>query len=297
MTPLVSAALLLALASPPASAVRSMLFAPPSSEPLFLETARPKSATPQRIVTVAPSVTELLFELGAGDRVAGVSRYDDFPKQVEALPKVGGFLDPSLEAIVALAPELVIGVPNAGNRPILERIARMGIPVLVVPGNSLSDVVHAARAIAPVLGKDAKERAEKMIARIESELTVLSDRTRSSTPPKVAFVYGASPLVLAGPGSFADSMLQLVNAKNVASEGGSYPQYSLEKLIELQPEVIIDASESHESKSTPWARFAVIPAVKNKRVHSARLGDLLRPGPRIGEGLALVVKLVHPEAR
>lgn len=271
------------------------LFAPPSMQPVFLETARPKGV-PKKIVTVAPSVTELIFALGAGERIIGVSRYDDYPPSVKKLPQVGGFLDPNLEAIVALAPDLVAGVPNAGNKPILERIARLGTPVLVVPGNSLSDVVHAARALAPVLGGDAPARAEKMIASLEKELTDLSDRLKNKRPVKVAFVYGGSPLILAGPGSFADSLLVLVNAKNIAVEGGSYPQYSVEKLVELQPEVIIDASELHGMKAeAPWAHFDAIPAVKNKRVHQVPEGDLLRPGPRIAEGLRQLASLIHGE--
>jgi iron complex transport system substrate-binding protein len=276
------------------SPVKSALYAPPSFESVFLGDARVKG-TPKRIVTVAPSVTETIFGLGAGERVIGVSRYDDFPLSVKSLAKVGGFLDPNLEAIVALAPDLVVGVPNAGNRPILERIAKLGTPVLIVPGNALSDLVHAARAIAPVLGGDAGDKAEKMIAEVERDLTVLADRSRAAKkPPRVAFVYGASPLVLAGPGSFAHSILELANAKNVAIDGGAYPQYSLEKLVELGPEVIIDASELHESKaSAPWAKMAAIPAVKNQRVYSVPLGDVLRPGPRIAEGFKIIVDLLY----
>lgn len=286
-----------AIAATPGTPAERALFGTPSMEPVFLEKARlAPGAIPKRIVTVAPSVTELIYALGAGDRVVGVSRYDDYPPEVAALPKVGGFLDPNLEVIVALAPDLVVGVPNANNRPILERIARLGTPVLIVPGNAMADIVSAARALAPVLGKDAPERAQKMIDGLVDELTVLSNRVAKKKPPRVAFVYGGSPLILAGPGSFADTLLALVNAKNIAVAGGSYPQYSVEKLIEDAPEVIVDASELHGMKQeAPWSRFDAIPAVKNKRVHVVPQGDLLRPGPRIGQGLRQLVALIHQE--
>ena len=267
--------------------------APPSVEAQWLSEARPKQL--KRIVTVAPSVTELVFALGAGDRVVGVSRYDDHPESVKKLPKVGGFLDPNAEAILALTPDLVIGVPNAGNRPALQRVADLGTPVLVIPGNSFPDVFHAIRAVAPVLG--AAERGKDLEKEIIGELMALSAKASRLPPAKVVVIYGWNPLVVAGPGSFADTILAALNGKNVVMSGGDYPHWSREQLVAAQPEVIIDASEVHGALGgeKPWDRFTTIPAVKKKRVHAVALGGIFRPGPRIIEGMRLLFGLLHPE--
>jgi iron complex transport system substrate-binding protein len=265
---------------------------PPSVPPQFLSHAAEKP--PQRIVTVAPSVTELVFALGAGDRIVGVSRYDDHPASVRALPKVGGFLDPNPEAILALRPDLVVGVPNAGNRPALDRIAKLGVSVLVVPGNSLADVFHATRALAPVLGGDAQAKAENLEHDMKKELEALARAIAAAEAPRVAWVYGRSPLILAGPNSFADAILTMLNAKNIVTSGPAYPQYSIEKLVLDRPDVILDASEEHDDGAAPWLRFSTIPAVKNHRVFALQLDEILRPGPRLVDGMKKVAKLLHP---
>jgi ABC-type Fe3+-hydroxamate transport system substrate-binding protein len=146
---MISLALLLALASsppapttasPPASPTSAAPWtAPPSFEPRWLS-ARPARA-PQRIVTVAPSLTELVFALGAGARVVGVTQFDDFPPEVTRLPRIGGFLDPSVERILELRADLVIAAPNASNRVPLDRLVALGVPVLVVPGNGFADLL------------------------------------------------------------------------------------------------------------------------------------------------------------
>jgi iron complex transport system substrate-binding protein len=266
---------------------------PPSVEAQWLSKARPKELG--RLVTVAPSITELLFALGAGDRVIGVSRYDDHPESVKKLPKIGGFLDPNAEAILALHPDLVIGVPNAGNRPALQRVADLGVPVLVVPGNSFPDVFHAIRAVAPVLGPQAAQKGKDLERDIISELLRLSKRAKRLPPSKVAIIYGWNPLVVAGPGSFADTILAALNGNNVVTGGGPYPHWSPEQLVAAQPDVIIDASEVHGAGQQPWQRFSSIPAVKNKRVHPVELGGIFRPGPRIIEGMKLLDRLLHPK--
>jgi iron complex transport system substrate-binding protein len=267
---------------------------PPSVEIQWLSDARPSA--PKRIVTVAPSITELLFALGAGGRIVGVSRFDDYPAEVAKLPKVGGFLDPNPEAILALAPDLVIGVANAGNRPALQRIADVGkVPVLVVPGNSFADVFHAIRGVAPVVGE--VQKGKELEAGIIGELMRLSKRAARLPPSKVAVIYGWNPLVVAGPGSFADTIIRALNAKNIVEAGGAYPHWSAEQLVAAQPEVLIDASEMQGllAGNKPWERFSTIPAVKNERVHAVALGGIFRPGPRIIEGMKLLFDLLHPK--
>lgn len=274
----------LALAASPAEE-------PPSVPPQWLSEARPKALL--RVVTVAPSLTELLHGLGLFGRIVAVSRYDDFPPGVEALPRIGGFLDPNVEAIVGARPDLVLAVPNQGNRPALERLARLGVPVYVVPGNTFADVFVAIRAVGAVFGGAAEEKAIGLERSLRAEVARLEAARATRPHPKVAVVYGYDPLVLGGPGSFADTMLQVLGAQNLVRGGSAYPQYSAEQLIAGGPEVIFDATAEHGVGTAPWARFPDLPAVKSGRVHAVPLGSLLRPGPRLLDGLRLLESLLY----
>jgi iron complex transport system substrate-binding protein len=267
--------------------------AAPTVAPQWVGPARPRGAV-TRVVTLAPSVTETLFALGVGDAVVGVSRFDDRPAAVAALPKVGGFIDPSVEAIVALRPHLVLAAANAGNRPALERLSSLGIPVYAVPGNSLADVFVATRAVAAQVG--AEPAAERVLGELAARLTAAGAPKRA--PLKVLVVFGHDPLVAAGPGSLADTVLGLLGAKNAA--GGvdkPYPQLGPEALVVAQPDVIIDATGAHGAPQTaPWRGLDTIPAVRSGRIHALPLATLLRPSPQLMEGVEALSALLWPAA-
>lgn len=277
------ALLLTALAAPTA--------APPSVKPQWLSKQRPKKI--ERIVTVAPALTELLFELGVGDRVVGVSRYDDVPESVKALPKVGGFLDPNVEAIVALRPDLVLAVANAGNRIHLERVAKLNVPVYVVPGNTFADIFSATDAVGSVLGGDAAKRAAELNARLTDTVRDLERANRGKHRTKTLVIYAYNPLVVGGPGSFVDRIIEVAGGDNVAKVGSEYPTYSIEHVLETAPEVIIDATEV-ATEAPPWKSWTSVPAVRDGRVHRVTMGGFMRPGPRIVEGLRRMSAFLHP---
>ncbi|MBI4815865.1 MAG: ABC transporter substrate-binding protein [Deltaproteobacteria bacterium] len=264
---------------------------PPSFTPAFLSKA-PKTV-PTRVVSVAPSTTELVFALGEGKRVVGVSRFDDYPPDVGKLPKVGGFLDPSIEAIVGLSPELVLAVPNAANRPILERIDELGIPVLVVPGNGFSDVTHAARSIAAALGGGAPARAEALIESLSKRVSAVEERSKARARQRAAFLYDAAPLILAGPGSFAHTLMSMLNLENVVKIQEAYPKYSLEQLVADAPDVVLDAS--HIANEAIVRRLAATPAGKSGSIRRFADGALLRAGPRIADALEELERAVSRE--
>jgi len=243
----------------------------------------PAPGSPTRVVTLAPSVTELVLALGAGERLVGVSRYDDAP-EVAKLPRVGGFVDPSTEAILALRPSLLLVQPSPANRGPVEALAARGVPVRVVPLHTVAEILEAASTVGAALGRPAEGSALR--ARLEAALT--SARTRAASRPKARalVVYGWRPLVVAGPGSFPDELLAATGYTNVAAgASGPWPTFSAEAAIAARPELVLDASAAHDG---PEALPALAP-----RVRRLTSDALARPGPRLPEALALLEAL-HP---
>jgi len=268
-----------------------------SRAPYFVGPA--PTSPPRRMVSLAPSVTEILFALGAGDRLVGVTRFCDYPPQAKTKTKIGGFLDPSLEAIAALKPDLIVAVPNGQNRPVIERLVEMGYPALIVFAYELKDVDAALAATARVLGLEPAARAlsSQLTADIAAVRTAVRDRPR----PRVLFLYGHRPLVAAGAHSYADALLEIAGGVNVAASGITrYPTLSVETVIGYAPDVILDAYSAGmggSAQPSVLERFDTIPAVKEGRVHRLADNAALRPGPRAGQDARLIARLLHPDIK
>ncbi len=282
------------LAAPPSKPADPWATAP-TFAPRWLSEARPKGP-PKRIVTVAPSLTEIVFAIGEGARVVGVTQFDDYPPEALSLPRIGGFLDPSVERILELRADLVIAAPNAANRVPLDRLVKLGVPVLVVPGNGFADLFAGLDAIGAAIGPEAHARAQQVATTLQSELRALVAVPRPRR--KVALIYDRNPLILGGPGSFADTLITLLGAENVVKVKAEYPTYAREQLLLDGPQVIIDASLTHWTKTstdgralTPiasdpfWAGWRALPAVRDGRVFGVTGTELLRPGPRLVRGM------------
>ncbi len=251
----------------------------------------------RRIVSLGPNATEILFALGAGDRVVGVSRYDDFPPEVTRLPRVGGMLDPSFEAIVALHPDALVGAQGPANRTVLARLESLGVRTLFPRVESLADIHAAITAFAglvalPAAGVALNDGIARDVARIRAEV-------RALPAPRVLAVFGQRPITVAGPGSFVDELLSLANAHNVVQSGPTWPTIALEAVLALAPDVVLDVTSMERlgSLAEAWAGYTAIPAVRNGRV--VRLDDpmLMRPGPRIARALGVYARAIHGTAR
>ena len=257
-------------------------------------------APPQRIVSLAPSVTEMLFDLGLGDRVVGVTRYCDRPAAALKLPKVGGFSDPSLEAVMALKPNAVVTVPAEANQKVVQRLSDLGIPVLLVPGTTLPDVFEALASLGKELG--AAEQATVLAARIQASIKAVEQKVAGREKPRVLILYDHRPLIVAGPGSFAAEVLPLAGGINVVTSGTvAYPTLSLETVARLKPDVVVDASmgaQDADQNTTMelLGRLTSVPAVKNKRVLVLPSGMLMRPGTGLGTDVEGLARLLHPDA-
>jgi iron complex transport system substrate-binding protein len=239
----------------------------------------------------------MLFALGAGDRVVGVSTYDDYPPQATSLPRVGGMVNPSLEAIVALRPDAVVGVQGPLDMAVLERLERMRVRVFFPRVESVSEVLQSIDTFAALVGK--RDEARALRARIEGDMGRARAAVAGRPRARVLAVFGEHPLSVAGPGSWVDEILSMAGGDNVVRAGGRYPTISVEQVIALAPEVILDMTW-HDGEASglaaSLARHTTVPAVRNGRVLRAADPMLLRPGPRLGQAVVRIARMLHPEA-
>ncbi len=240
----------------------------------------PAPATPHRIVSLAPSLTDTLVAMGKARLLVGVTRYDDAP-EVASVPRVGGFLDPSPEAVVAQKPDLVLWLTDAGAYSAVKRIAEVGVPVLAIPIVNVADVLASARIVGEAVGDSAAGD------RLASSLSEAVDRARrrasSRAPVRVLFVVGRDPLVVAGPGSYPDELLRLAGAVNVVEGTRPWPVYPVERAVVAHPDLVIDAAVLEPAAGIH--RLDAIPAVRHGAVHRLRDDTVLRPGPRLPRAL------------
>lgn len=229
-----------------------------------------------RVVTLAPNLTEMLFAIGAGDRIVGTDDFSDFPpKEVQTLPRVGG-MQPDIEKITALRPDLVLA-STSGNHPNLAAaLANARIPLYVVRTDRLEEIPVAMSRIASLLHVDAGGRIERLRAEIQQR------RRQRSRAPRVLYAVWTDPLYVGGRETFADDLIVLTGAKNAVQVHG-WPQYSLESLVAAPPDLIVYPQRSVTPQQIE-ALFARAPILRGKTV-AAPLDENLftRPGPRVAE--------------
>lgn len=268
----------------------------------WLDPAGPPKGPVKTIVSLAPSITEILFAVGAGDRIVGVTRYDDWPPAAKAIRRVGGYLDVDLETVLTLKPGAVLCEPNAGIKNVVERLAGAGIPVGVVTTVDVASIFRAIEEVGAAVGR--KTEGEAQAAMLRTAFAAVKTAVAGREPVPVLLFYNVQPLMTAGRGSFADEALRIAGGKNLAGDSPvMYPVYDLEKVAAMDPRVIIDQSEETmgdtglAGEPSPfWKRWPALRAVKDGRVYTVPGGYLFRPGPRIVHSIELIARMLHPEA-
>jgi iron complex transport system substrate-binding protein len=258
--------------------------------------ATPATGVATRIVSLSPSTTETLFAIGAGDRAVGRSRFCDYPPEASRLPVVGGYVDPSLEAIVALRPDLVVGARGPGAAALVAKLDALGIATFLVPTESLADIDAMIEQIGAKTGMEM--RAREVVAKSRRRRDEIARAVAGERRVRALLVFGTTPIVVAGPGSFPNEMLSLANGENVVTSGQPYTTLGAEKLVELDPEVVLDASMGANGTGiAPDApAWRELDAVRRGRVVAVHDDTVLRPGPRIAEGVAILARALHPGA-
>jgi iron complex transport system substrate-binding protein len=262
----------------------------------FAAEASPEMSAPRKIVSLAPSVTETLFALGFGDRLVGVTTSCDYPPEARAIAKIGGFMNPSLESIVAKRPDVVIGVSSATDPVKAREMERLGLKVILISLASVSDILSSIQSIARLLGNP--QSGEKLVRRITRQMDQVKNRIAPAHRRSTLLLVGLRPLIAVGGKNFINELITLAGGKNIAGDAAQ-PWLNLpdEVVVAKAPQVIIEAGMGSERDQSVnhWADLKSIPAVQQGRVYPYPSDKILRPGPRIGEGLEEIARLLHPE--
>ncbi|HBT46273.1 MAG TPA: cobalamin-binding protein [Peptococcaceae bacterium] len=257
-------------------------------------------ARPDRLVSLSPGNTEILFALGLGDKVVGVDDYSDYPPEAVEVPKVGGFSNPNVEKIMALEPDLVLATNM--HEQAVRRLEEVGIPVAVVSPKSVEGVLGSIGWISKAAA--AEEEAADLVDHLKERIQKVRSAVEGIPPEERPWVYYEvyyDPIMTAGPRTFIGQLIELAGGRNIAYDAQTdYPEFSAEAIIERNPEVIIfpqwHGSESltvEQVKSRPgWQQ---VRAVKNDRVFGVDADIMSRPGPRVVEALELLARLIHPK--
>ena len=272
---------------------------------LLVEDAQSKRAEPRscrRIVSLAPSVTETLFALGAGPRVVGVTRYCNYPPEVEGTARIGGFLDPNLEAIVALRPDLVVALEeSAQSQPALEKLA---LPTLFVRHKDVDGILASFPTIGRACGAEAE--AERIVADIERRLARIREKTDGLERTRVLFVIHRTvgegrlqDVCVAGSDGFFDRIVEVAGGRNACPAGyGRFPIVSGEGILRINPQVILDMTSGltdEPSILADWQQVAEVEAVRNRQVYTLDHDYAFVPGPRFILLVEELARRIHPE--
>lgn len=248
------------------------------------------SRPPQRIVSLAPSNTELLFAIGAGPRVVGVTNYCNYPKAVSGIQKVGD-MNLNYEAILSLRPDLVVTVGSMQGEAV-QRLAQLGLTVIVLEAKRTADIPRHVR----LLGKATGLPSENLAASFEQRVSLVQKKAvLASHKPRIFVEIWNEPLMTAGPGTYIDELITMAGGRNIASDAGTpWPQFSSELVIQRDPGVIVltcyNKAEVLQRKS-----WQAITALQKGKVFEVDPDMYVRPGPRLVDALEELARLLHPD--
>lgn len=241
------------------------------------------AGTPGRIISLKPNITELLFAIGAGDQLVGATTWCDRPEAAKKLPRVADYIKPNIEKIIALQPDLVVTSEENSIKTPIEVMRRSGIPTLLLPFNTVSDLFDSTMRLAEATGHTAEGR--RLINNLR--MALYPRRQTQDLKPRTLIVVGMRPLIAAGPDTFLSEVVEIAGGKNIISSKILYPYINMETVIAKDPDVILDLSMGSEHQRS-WQNYPLT-AVKKRQVYTLNISDF-----RIGPGLAEQIERLRP---
>ncbi|HSP70187.1 MAG TPA: ABC transporter substrate-binding protein [Bryobacteraceae bacterium] len=269
----------------------------------------PGQRPPQRIVSTAPSITELLYALGLGDRIVGVDRFSRYPPEVLRKQKIGDYANPNLEVIASLRPDLVMIPTNPVK--LAERLGTLRLKVLEIDQEGIAKLYDSFRIVGQATG--TVEQAAKLTSTVRGQLETVRARAAPLKRTRMMFVVGRTPnrldgLIVVGQASYLNEIIALAGGENVFRDAvASYPAVSLEEVLSRNPDVIVDMGDmadtvgvtaEHKREVTSlWERLSSVAAVKQHRVYAVASDVYVVPGPRVVEAAKAFFEMLHPDGR
>lgn len=250
----------------------------------------------KKVVSLAPANTEIVFALGKGDNLVGVTTYCDYPAAAKVKEKIGDFANPNIEKILSLSPGVVLATGGI-QEEVTKKIKESGIAVVVVDPKSFSELYADIEKVGKLIG--AEENAREVINEMKKTVKNVETAVANREKPGVFFEIYSQPLMTAGKETFINEMVELAGGVNLGAQAGSgYPQYSLEQLVKDDPQVYIavKGSMSDPGEIKKRSGFGQLKAVKEDKVYVVDDNLVSRPGPRLVQGLLEIAKAIHPEA-
>jgi iron complex transport system substrate-binding protein len=253
---------------------------------------------PERVVSLAPSITEIIYALGCQDRLKGATRFSDYPEEARDIPRVGSYVSLDLEKIISLNPDVCVAIKDGNPGSVIRRLEALDVPVFAVNPRGIDSVMGAVEHIGELL--DESRRAEAVTTEMKRRIQAVETRVEvAENRPRVFFQIGISPIVSAGNDTFIDELIVKAGGRNVAGDRRSYPRFSREEILELAPEVVVITSmarsKAFEQVKEEWERWQEVPAAAEGRVYLVDSDLYDRPSPRLARALEELARLIHPE--
>ncbi len=253
---------------------------------------------PMRIIALAPSITEIIFDLDQQHRLVGATRYSNYPVAAKQLPRVGSYIRLDLERILSLRPDLCIAVKDGNPIAVVRRLMELGIPVYAVDPHNVTAVMETIRAIGGLL--DAHKETKRLLTGMQVRIDRIRNRVANITNrPRVFLQIGISPMVSVGPNTLADEMITIAGGQNVVEGKAQYPVFSKEQILGLAPDVYIITSMAREKVfddiKQEWQQWQQMPAVRDSRIYLINSDLTDRPSPRLLDGLECIAAAIHPK--
>ncbi len=252
-----------------------------------------------RIVSLAPSLTETIYALGAQDRLVGVTDYCDYPPEAQLKPKIGGPINPNLEQLVALKPDLVLVTKSLNRRETVEALDRLGIATYATDPHTVEGMLASTARLAELIG--AREQGEALVAGLRARLAELKRLLATHPARRVLFVVWREPLISIGRDTFLADALRLAGAESVVDTSQDWPRLALEEVVRLQPDYLVFASSHADERERNFEALRERPgwrsleAVRQRRL--AVISDAVnRPSPQLVAAIEELARQLHPEA-
>jgi len=250
-----------------------------------------------RVISLAPNLTEIVFAVGGGDRLVGRTSYCDYPPEAKSVPEVGDTLHPSLERVISVKPQLVLISTASQLEVFTQQLQNQNIAVFVTDPHDLEGVFRSIEQVGEILGK--KEQAATLVQTLRRRTNAVEEAVKQKPPVRVFYQLSAEPLYTAGHDSFVTDLMRRAGAISVTADiPGAWPKYSSESALAAKPDAIIlpTGGSMGTGNSTVTEALRRSPAVLQGRVYKINDDHLVRPGPRAIDGLEEMARALHPDA-